>query len=1007
MARKKTSTRKPASDDSEHTPAAPQPEAGAVAHELSFPIVGIGASAGGLGAYEALLSAMPTDMDVPMAFVIVQHLSPDHRSLLTELVQRYAKMRVSEVEDGTVVEPNHVYIIPPDRDMALEGGSLRLYPPSEPRGHRLPIDFFFRSLAREHRERSICIVLSGSGSDGTLGMRAVKGEGGMAMAQDPDTTEHAGMPSSAISTGLVDYVLAPADMPATLISYARHAFIRRADTGTPAPADDSLLKRVTSLLKAQTRHDFSHYKPTTILRRMERRMALRQIVDRESYLRSLKDDPAELEAFFRDLLIGVTSFFRDPEAFAALEQKLIGPLLEAETPRDPFRVWVCGCSTGEEAYSLAILLQEHMERSRRPARVQIFATDIDFVAIEQARAGAYPESIAADVTPERLRRFFVHDREHECYRVQKVIRDMLVFSEQDVLRDPPFSKLDVISCRNLLIYLNAEAQRRLIPLFHYALSPGGGLFLGSSETIGEFARLFTPLDRKWRIYRRENVTHEKVHGVLGEVLLPPREQKERSRAQASRPPAEPLGSWRHLTEQALLAHYAEAGVLVNGRGDILYILGKTGKYLEPAAGDAALNIVAMARDGLRRELSTALHKAVAQRQPSHHAALQVKSNGGHIAAQVTVRPVELGPGTSSDLYLVILEETPIGESADGEAPPLDSATYNKRVTELEHELKAKEDYLQTTLEEMETTNEELKSTNEEMQSVNEELQSTNEELETSKEELQSLNEELSTVNAELQEKVSELSRANNDMNNLLAGTGVGTVFVDHTLRIMRFTPSATQVINLIPADVGRPVAHIVSNLRGYDGLVEEVRHVIDDLVSKEAEVQTKSGAWYLMRIRPYRTIDNTIEGAVLTFVDISDRKRIEEGLRKGEQRFRDMVDRALAGIIETDPTGRISYVNDRFCEMTGYPREQLTQTTVQALTHPEDAGRSRSLLKALADGGPDFAVEKRYLRKDGSAVRVSERVSASRDTTGKVNAIVAVAFDAGTDGKADAGTSEP
>jgi two-component system CheB/CheR fusion protein len=808
------------------------------------------------------------------------------------------------------------------------------------------------------------------------------------MAQEPSTTEHDGMPRSVIGTGLVDYVLPPAEMPGHLIAYARHAFSKPPGPKETAAPDDSMLKQLTSLLRAQTGHDFSQYKSTTLLRRMERRMSLHQLQTNEEYFKFARENPAEIEGLFRDLLIGVTNFFRDPDAFKVLEEKVIPRLMKTKNVHDQVRVWVCGCSTGEEAYSIAILLQEYIEHARRAIKVQVFATDIDHVAIEHARAGLFPASIAADVSQERLNRFFVHDLERDAYRVQRVIRDMLIFSEQDVIKDPPFSKLDLIGCRNLLIYLNSEVQRKLISLFHYALNPGGTLFLGTSESIGDYARFFTPVDRKWKIYDRETVDREPARPGLGEFV--PREVRDRNRSLHGPAAADKSSGWRQLTEQALLSHYAEAGILVNSRGEIFFILGRTGQYLEPSSGDPSLNILTMARQGLRRELTTSLHRAVAQKKTIECRGIRVKSNGDEVSVDVTITPVDV-PHGSSDLYLVIFEKTATVEKAPDGAS-IDHSESTSRLAELEHELTAKEDYLQTTLEEMETTNEELKSTNEEMQSVNEELQSTNEELETSKEELQSLNEELSTVNAELEDKVSDLSRVNNDMNNLLAGTGIGTVFVDNNLRILRFTPSVTQVINLIPGDLGRPVDHIVSNLVGYQTLIADIRKVLDTLQPHEAEVLTKNHAWHLMRIRPYRTVANTIEGVVLTFVDISELKLAEQRLRENETRYLSIFNQALAGLAQTDVNGLFTMVNDRFCEMLGYARDELLRLRMMDITHVEDKPRNRVLLDELLAGGQDYSVEKRYVRRDLGVVWVAERVSAIRDHN-KVQSLVSIVFD--------------
>ncbi len=882
----------PAADSQANPPApesgAEQPSARpaqpAAAGKTGFPIVGIGASAGGLAMFEAFFSAMPADTESGMAFVLVQHLAPDHKSILTDLVKRYTKMQVYEVEDGMEVQPNCAYIIPPNRDMALLNGSLQLLEQSTSRGLRLPIDFFFQSLAQDQRERAICIVLSGTGSDGTLGVRAVKGEGGMVMAQNPESTSYDGMPRSAIATGLVDYVLPPAEMPAQLIAYVKHAFghLGRVPSARLSAADDTL-RKICVVLRTQTGHDFSQYKENTLLRRIERRMALNQIEQSNDYLRYLQKDSAEVELLFRDLLIGVTNFFRDPGAFAALQAEVIPQLFADKHAGAPVRVWVCGCSTGEEAYSIAILIQEHLQSLRQTFKVQIFATDIDSHAIEQARSGVYPASIAADISPERLTHFFDHDSQSGIYRIQKSIRDTLIFSEQNVIKDPPFSKLDLISCRNLLIYLNTDLQKRLIPLFHYALLPGGTLFLGTSETVGEFTTHFSALDRKWKLYARQPDMPGTLRPAVGEFVPPLTEALFRQRVLRGETRSEAKVSLREITEQTLLRHFAQAGVLINGRGDVRYIYGRTGKFLEPAPGDGGMNIVSMAREGLRRELTSALHRAVTQSEPVDYPGLRVRTNSSHTTAHLTVTPVISPEGSPlPDMFLVILNETEpeVVPSATPSLPAQENAPTDtdRQIAALEQELRAKEEYLQTTLEEMETANEELKSTNEEMQSVNEELQSTNEELETSKEELQSVNEELATLNAELQTKVADLSRANNDMNNLLAGTGVGTLFVDHQLRIARFTPAATQLINLIQSDIGRPVGHIVSNLLDYDTLVSDVQTVLQSLIPFEAEVQTKTGSWYVIRIRPYRTLKNVIEGAVITFMDISEIKRRRQEL---------------------------------------------------------------------------------------------------------------------------------
>ena len=908
----------------------------------AFPIVGIGASAGGLAAFEAFFSGMPANRDPGMAFVLVQHLAPDHKSLLSELVRRYTRMQVFEVEDGMRVMPNCTYIIPPNYDLAFMQGALHLLEPLAPRGQRLAIDYFFQSLADDQRELAIGIVLSGTGSDGTLGVRAIKGAGGMVMAQNATSSEFDGMPASAISTGLVDYQLPPAEMPAQLIAYVAHALGRLPRSNlADTPNTDGALKKIFVLLRTQTGHDFSQYKPSTIHRRIERRMAVHQLEIIENYVKYLQQTPAEVEALFRDLLIGVTSFFRDPEIFQVLQEQIIPRLFEGKPAGSAVRVWSAGCSTGEEAYSLAILLVERIETLKLSFTVQVFATDIDSRAIASARAGLFSASIANHVSPERLASFFTLEPGGLTYRIHKGLRDLLVFSEQDLIKDPPFSKLDLISCRNLLIYLDATLQKKLVPLFHYALNPGGMLFLGSSEGVGEFEGLFAVLDRKSKLYlrkedrpgaKRSTPSRFTAASLAVDAALPGR-----SAPKSALPVRPPL---RELMEQTLLRHIAPASALVDAGGDIVYVHGRTGMYLEISAGETAVqNILKMAREGLRAPLSTALYSAVATQQAGFAPNVRVKTNGHYTLVNVSVRPV---PGTGAadvsqgvPLYLVMLEDAPAPAATTSPAAEGASATVapdtQLQIQSLMQELRAKDEYLQSTHEELESSNEELKSSNEEMQSVNEELQSTNEELETSKEELQSVNEELSTVNTELQTKVTDLSRANNDMNNLLAGTGVGTVFVDFHLRVMRYTPAASRIINLILSDVGRPIAHIVSNLVGYSGLVTDTQAVLKTLVPVEREVQTSEGQWYTLRIQPYRTLDNVIEGAVISFVDIDDAVRARKALHQANDllRLAVVVRDASDAITVQDLDGRTLAWNPGAVRLYGWSEAQALQMNVR------------------------------------------------------------------------------
>jgi len=968
--------------------------------KAGFPVIGIGASAGGLAAIEAFFSGMPADSDPEMAFVLVQHLAPDHKSILTDLIQRYTRMQVFEVEDGMIVHPNCAYIIPPNRDMAFLNGTLQLMEPSAPRGHRLPIDFFFRSLAQDQRERAIGIILSGTGSDGTQGIRAIKGEGGMVMAQNPASTEYDGMPRSAIVTGLVDFELPPAEMPAQLIAYLSHTFVKALRPATIQDyKPDNVLKKIFVLLRAQTNHDFSQYKHSTINRRIERRMAVLQIDSIDSYLKHLQQTPTEVEALFHDLLIRVTSFFRDPETFKALEEKVIPRLFSGKLPNSFIRVWSPGCSTGEEAYSLAIILNEHMEALKQRFRIQIFATDIDSQAIGIARSGLYPASITTDITAKRLARFFVPESDGGFFRIHKGIRDMLIFSEQDAIKDPPFSKLDLISCRNLLIYMSGELQKRIIPLFHYALNPGGFLFLGTSETVGEFSNLFTSIDRKLKLFQRKE-DFSTLRVPLGRF---PTSRPKAEEVFTPSPPAR-LGfgvagskiPLRELTEQAILQLITPAAALVNELGDILYLHGRTGLFLEPAPGEAGVNnILKMAREGLLLEITTALHKAVEAKEIVRRPGLQVKTNGNFAIVNLIVCPVMKSTIRKNEpfLYLVVLEEVTmtVNPPAPPPIPGEDEASndVDLRILALKQELWAKEEYLKTTNEELETSNEELRSYNEEMQSVNEELQSTNEELETSKEEMQSMNEELATVNTELQTKMTDLSRANNDMNNLLAGTGIGTIFVDEQLRILRFTPSSTEIINLILSDIGRPVGHIASNLVGYDRLTMDAQTVLDTLIPKEMEVQTRAGAWYTMRIQPYRTLDNMILGVVLTFSDITLMKQTQAELLKSKPllRLAAIVHDSQEAITMHDFEGHILAWNPGAVRMYGWSEAEALAMNVRDLI-PQDL-RQKELAKMgpLGWGGCLEPYQTYRLAKNGHRVKIWITATALGNETGEIYAV--------------------
>jgi two-component system CheB/CheR fusion protein len=840
--------------------------------EPSSFVVGIGASAGGLEAFELFFRACPADTG--MVFVLVPHLAPDHHSLLTEILQRCTPMPVAEVVDQTRIEPNHVYVIAPGCEMAIRDGVLQLSQPEHAHGQRLPIDGFFRALADDQAEHGVAIILSGTASDGTLGLRAVHGAGGVCMVQDPATAKYAGMPNSAIKAGYATYILAVEAMPQKLQELARQSgYLGQ----VPSPLSDvklSGLNQVLLQLRSNTGHDFSFYKKSTIGRRIERRMALHHIEDIAVYARFIKQNPAEVQTLFKELLINVTCFFRDAEAFDTLKQDIL-PTLLVDKPDDyVVRVWVAGCSSGEEAYSIAIVLRELMEEMHKHFMVQIFATDLDEDAINIARGGSYPTSIEQDVTPERLRRCFTRD-EHG-YKINKDIREMVVFAEQNIIKDPLFTKLDLLSCRNLMIYLEAELQSRLIPNFYYALKPGGVLFLSSSESIAGYTDLFKSLNRKWKFYRASDTASKRSITLFRSLAMTLPKS-------AVTPPNAVRKSLEEnvaaLSNRVLLQSYAPASVTTDIHGNILYVHGDTSRFLRQPAGIVTTNVVDMAREGLQPALRSALLGA-AQGMPTLGCEVSLKTETGKFVVSCSLRVLPTGkPEAEAQdrLLLVSFQEVvevtkPARRSGGKDTPGADAAV---RIDQLERELAYSRENLQATFEEQQTTNDELKSTNEELQSTNEELQSTNEELETSKEEMQSLNEETLTVNSELNNKIEQLSGTQNDLKNLMDNVNAGIVFLDYHLNIRSYTRDAVKSYRLIASDMGRPLGDITSNLQG-ESLLNELRIVLETLIPREREVQTNDGVWYMARMQPYRTIDNVIDGVVLTFTDITASRQAEK-----------------------------------------------------------------------------------------------------------------------------------
>ena len=841
-----------------------------------FPIVGIGASAGGLEVLEQFLSQVPQNSG--LAFVIVQHLDPTRQGIMPELLQRNTGMKVIQVRDRTVVQPNCVYVIPPNKDMSILHGVLHLLEPASPRGLRLPIDFFLRSLAQDQQERSIGVILSGMGSDGTLGLRAIKEKAGVVLVQDPATAKFNGMPRSAIDAGLAD-IVAPVDqLPGRIIAYLKRTPLVHTAELTLEDKTQSALDKAIILLRAHTGHDFSLYKKNTFYRRIERRMGIHQIDKIAGYVRYLQEHAQELDLLFKELLIGVTSFFRDPACWDELRKKILPTLVASRPDGHVLRVWVPGCSTGEEAYSLAMVFQEVLAKlkPRKKIRLQIFATDLDKDAIDKARQGLYPENIGADVTPEQMSRFFKKE-EHGC-RVTSEIREMVTFAQQSLIMDPPFTRLDLLSCRNLLIYLAPEMQKKLMPLFHYSLSPGGILFLGIAETVGGFTDLFATLNHKSRIYRRTESAARSEPIEFPSHFAPPLPV-----GTEPRPAPKSNVSLQSLTDQLILEHYAPPAVLVNDKGNILYVSGRTGKYLEPAAGKANWNIFAMAREGLRFELGNAFHKALEQEAVVMVRGLKVGTNGGAQHVDISIQRLK-EPEAMCGLVMIVFTDVAAPPEMERERPgrpekPGKKPVRSARLSEIEGKYRQARLEAQTTREEMQTAQEELRSSNEEQQSANEELQSTNEELTTSKEEMQSLNEELQSVNSELQTKVDELSRSNNDMKNLLNSTDIATLFLDSDLHVRRFTTQATKIIKLIPGDVGRPITDLASDLL-YPELPEDAREVLRKLGFSEKPVNARDGRWFTVRIMPYRTLDDRIDGVVITFADITVAKTLEAKLRE-------------------------------------------------------------------------------------------------------------------------------
>jgi len=942
-------------------------ESGSRGRKTRFPIVGIGASAGGLEALDIFLSHVPDESG--MAFVIVQHLDPTHKGIMPELLQRATTMEVVQVKERQRVEPNCVYVIPPNKDMTILHGVLHLMEPAAPRGLRLPIDSFLRSLADDMQELAVGVILSGMGSDGTLGLRAIKEHAGVALVQDPVSAKFDGMPRSAIDAGLADIVAGADELPGKIIAYFRRIpSIASPDSGV-SDKNASELEKIISLLRLETGHDFYQYKKSTLYRRIERRMSIHQIGKISQYVRYLQENRNELELLFRELLIGVTSFFRDPEEWDRVRDKAIPAILISSAKGRELRAWVVGCSTGEEAYSLAIVFKEALERIKPKDRfsLQIFATDLDRFAIDRARQGVYPKNIAADVSPERLSRFFTEESGN--YRINKEIREMVIFAYQSVIKDPPFTKMDIVTCRNLLIYMEKDLQKTVLRLLHYSLKPGGFLLLGSAETVGVFTDLFEPLEGKSRLFRRLESDQPLQPVEFPHPFIPtPANAPHGPKSQAA------LVNIQALAEQLLLLEYSPPAVLANNKGDVLYISGRTGKYLEPAAGKANWNIFVMAREGLRFALTSGFQKAIRQNERVIVKNLSVGTNGGTQMIDLVIQPI-LEPEALRGMVMIVF--TDVVAPAEIMADSAKSSEHkHSRVAEMELDLLHAQEEIQQLRSEMHTSQEELRSANEELQSTNEELQSANEELTTSREEMQSLNEELLTVNNELQSKVDDLSRASDDMNNLLNSTDIATIFLDSTLRVRSFTSEATKIFRLIPGDMGRPITDIASDLI-YTDLPRDAQEVLRTLVFVEKQISTHEGRWFAVRLMPYRTVDDRIDGLVITFTDITDSKVLEAELQQ-------FLEFSLQLVWVSGPDGVCHDLNRQWLEYTGVSAsEQVGYGWLQQV-HSDDRQRIKTEWRAALQTGTGLDSELRLRGKDGDYRWFRMQASPIRNVSSKI-----------------------
>jgi two-component system CheB/CheR fusion protein len=951
------------------------------------PVVGVGASAGGFEAFREFLKALPRDTG--FAFVLVQHLDPGHESMLTKLLSKATAMPVSEVKEGMAVEPNQVYVIPPNTTMSIKGGRLHLVTGRTTTAVRMPIDLFLRSLADDRGNHAIGVILSGTASDGTIGLKAIKAEGGITFAQDSKSAKYDGMPRSAIAAGCVDFVLPPEEIARELARIGRHPYVGaavHAEAAAAAPIEgETELQKIFGLLRNASGVDFSYYKYTTIKRRILRRMVLHKSESLKQYLKYLHHNPSELEALYEDILIHVTGFFREPESFESLRDVYLAKILEGKARGEAIRVWVPGCSTGEEAYSVAIVLLEYLGDRVNQNPIQIFGTDISDVSIEKARAGFYSDGSLAEVGADRLRRFFL--KSNGGYQITKSVREMCVFARQDLAKDPPFSKLDLISCRNVLIYMGSVLQKKVMSVFHYALKPNGYLILGKSESISGFADLFAMVDRKHKVYAKKSADVRPLFDLAAGYPTFAHEVAAKTEAPV------PFDAQKEA-DRIILGQYAPAGLIVNENLQILHFRGQCSPYLAPPPGEASLSLLRMARPEFAVELRTAVHRARKQDLPARKEGIRVSRQGRQ--ASVTLEVVPFKGHVGERYYLVLFKETGLADPADADRRR--SAAASGRAGEMEigrlqRELQTTKEYLQSIIEEQEATNEELKSANEEVLSSNEELQSTNEELETAKEELQSTNEELVTVNEQLQNRNAELAQVNDDLANLLSGVNIPIVMLGIDRCVRRFTPLAEKLLNLLPGDVGRPIENIRPNV-DVPNLGPMITEVIDTVSPRQIEVQDREGRWYSLVVRPYRTLDNKIDGVVLVFIDIDPFKQAHLALQDEQKFSAAVLESAVAMVLVTELDGRIVRFNRACQQVTGYTFEEVKgRASWDLLLSVEERDQIKAAYgRIIADGQP-VEHENHWIDKSGQPHLIRWANALMTDAAGTPRYIVRVGAD--------------